>query len=153
MTVMGTLTQPIRSMIEAELAKLGIELYDIQYRKESNGVILRIYIDSPAGVDSDTCATATRAIKDPIDGLTDLDYDYLEVSSPGIDRILKHERDFFRYQGSQVLVKTSQSVEGTKKFIGILHEVDPEILKIEVKGKLLPINRKIITVVRLHPDI
>jgi ribosome maturation factor RimP len=153
MTSKGEISLLVRSMIADKLQNHGIELYDIEYQREQNGLILRIYIDTASGVDTDTCVTATRAIKDLIDTLNDLDYDYLEVSSPGIERILRQDNDFIRFQGSKISVKTSQNVEGRKKFIGILAATTPERLSIEIDGKMLQLNRDIISIVRLHPDL
>jgi len=153
MTARNAISTEARSIIGEKLQATGIELYDIEYQKESNGLILRIYIDTPQGVDTDTCVTATRIIKDFIDTLDDLDYDYLEVSSPGIDRIVSQDSDFAKYRGSKVMVKTIRPVEGKKKFIGILAEVNSNILDLEMDGKLVHLDRAMIAVVRLHPDI
>lgn len=147
------LSPQMRSAIADQLEQQGIELYELEFRREQNGWILRIYIDTPHGVDTDTCVLATRAVKEFIDALEDLDYDYLEVSSPGIDRILKQDRDLLRFLGAKVLVKTSQPVDGRKKFVGTLTGVDPSTLSIEIEGQLLHLNREQITMVRLHPDI
>ncbi len=149
----GLITPQVTANLNERLEKQGIELYDIEYRKEANGLVLRIYIDSAAGVDSDTCVAATRAVKDYLDDEVQLDYDYLEVSSPGIDRILKQDKEFIRYRGSRVLVKTRQAVEGQKKFVGFLAESDPKILKLEIDGQTLSLNREIVSMVRLHPEI
>jgi len=153
MTARNAISTEARSIIGEKLRATGIDLYDIEYQKESNGLILRIYIDTPQGVDTDTCVTATRIIKDFIDTLDDLDYDYLEVSSPGIDRIVSQDSDFAKYRGSKVMVKTIRPVEGKKKFIGILAEVNSNILDLEMDGKLVHLDRAMIAVVRLHPDI
>lgn len=153
MTARNAINPEARSIIAEKLQAIGIELCEIEYQKEPNGLILRIYIDTINGVDSDTCVTATRTIKDYIDTLNDVDYDYLEVSSPGIDRILKHDSDFVKYRGSRVLIKTTQPVDGRKKFIGILAEVNLNLLDLEMDGKLVHLDREIISVVRLHPDI
>ncbi len=153
MTARNAISTEARSIIGEKLEATGIELYDIEYQKESNGLILRIYIDTPQGVDTDTCVTATRIIKDFVDTLDDLDYDYLEVSSPGIDRIVSQDSDFAKYRGSKVMVKTIRPVEGKKKFIGILAEVNSNILDLEMDGKLVHLDRAMIAVVRLHPDI
>lgn len=149
----GILNPLVRSAIADKLAENGIELYELEYRREQNGQILRIYIDTPSGVDTDTCVLATRAVKEFIDTLDVLDYDYLEVSSPGIDRILKQDRDLLRFKGEQVLVKTSQPVVGRKKLIGKLIAADASTLTIEIEGQSISLNREIITMVRLHPDI
>lgn len=149
----GRITPQVTATINDKLGRQGIEFYDIEYRRESAGLVLRIYIDSAAGVDTDTCVAATRAVKDYLDDEIQLDYDYLEMSSPGIDRVLKQEKEFIRYKGSRVLVKTSQAVDGRKKFVGILGEVDASILKIETEDQALSLNREHISMVRLHPEI
>lgn len=149
----GLITPQVTANLNKRLEKQGIELYDIEYRKEPSGLVLRIYIDSASGVDSDTCVAATRAVKDYLDDEVQLDYDYLEVSSPGIDRILKQEKEFIRYRGSRVLVKTRQAVDGQKKFVGVLAESDSKILNLEMDGQTLSLNREIISMVRLHPEI
>jgi len=149
----GAISPQARSLIVNKLQEHKIELADIEYKKEPNGRILRIYIDTENGVDSDTCVLATRAIKDFIDTLEDLDYDFLEVSSPGIDRILKKDSDFARFQGVKVLVKTSQPIEGRKKFTGILADTNQDILSLKIDENLVHINRDVISIVRLHPDI
>ena len=143
----------VNSTINDKLQEQGIELLEIEYRREQNGRVLRLYIDTASGVDSDTCAAATRAVKDYIDTLNDLDYDYLEVSSPGIDRILKKDSDFARFQGSRVMVKTLQPVLGRKKLIGNLADVTKDLLNLEIDGQSMQINRDLISIIRLHPDI
>ena len=88
--------QELVSEIECRLAQIDIELHEVEYRRESEGQILRIFIDKDSGVDLDTCAKASRAVKSIIDE-KDLYYDHMEVSSPGLDRVLKKERDFIRF--------------------------------------------------------
>jgi ribosome maturation factor RimP len=149
----GSINSQIRSLIASKLQEKGIDLYEIEYKKEAEGQVIRIYIDTSEGVDVGICTKATKAIKDYLDTDIDLYYDYLEVSSPGIDRILKSDRDYERFQGERVLVKTSELVEGQKKFIGILANTNQDILTIEIEGNLLQISRDAITSVRLHPDI
>ena len=149
----GPISPQLRFSIADKLQVHGIELNDIEYRREPNGQILRVYIDTVKGVDSDTCIIATKAIKDFVDTSSNLDYDYLEVSSPGIDRVLNKDSDLGKFLGSRVMVKTSQPIEGSKKLIGILADSKQDGLSIEIHGNLLQINRDIITVIRLYPDI
>ncbi len=153
MTARKAISPEARAVIAEELRAIAVDLYDLEFQKEPHGLTLRIYIDTAQGVDTDTCVAATRAVKDYIDSLEDLDYDYLEVSSPGIDRALKQESDFIKYRGSRVLVKTSQPVDGKKKFIGVLAEVDPATLDLKMDDKIVHLNREAISVVRLYPDI
>ncbi len=150
---MGSINTQIRDSIISKLQEKGIDLYEIEYKKEADGQVIRIFIDTPEGVDVEICAKATRAVKDYIDTESKLYYDYLEVSSPGIDRILKTDSDFKRFQGETVLVKTSQPIEGQRKFVGILANTDPNLVSIQVEDNLLQISRDVISIVRLHPDI
>jgi ribosome maturation factor RimP len=152
-TSRSALNEEIKALIAEKLNECGIELYALEYRREPPGQVLRIYIETPQGVDTDTCVLATKAVKEFIDTLPALDYDFLEVSSPGLDRILKQDRDLERFKGSRVLVKTSKPVEGRKKFIGILAQTDPGTLYLEIEGQPVRLNRESITMVRLHPDI
>lgn len=149
----GPLNPQLKTSIANKLQVHGIELDDIEYRKEANGQILRVIIDTAKGVDSDTCVIATKAIKDFIDTSSNLDYDFLEVSSPGIDRVLDKNNDLSRFLGLRVLVKTSELLEGSKKFIGILADSQQDGMSIEIDGNLLQINRDIITMIRLYSDI
>jgi len=150
---MGSITSQIRNTIISILQEKGIDLYEIEYKKEADGQVIRIFIDIPEGVDVEICAKATRAVKGYIDDESNLNYDFLEVSSPGIDRILKTDSDYERFQGETVLVRTSQPVDGKRKFIGVLANTDSNLLSIQVEGNLLQISRDVISIVRLHPDI
>jgi len=143
----------LQETINALLQEQGIELYYSEYKKEPHGQVLRIFIDTEEGVDIDTCTRATRAIKAHIDECSDLYYDQLEVSSPGIDRVLRNDHDLERFRGEQVLLRTTHSVEGRKKIIGILVASSPEQVNIEIDGRILAVDREIISVVRLHPKI
>jgi len=142
----------VKDTIARKLNEQGIELYDLEFKRERNGRILRIFIDTPGGVDTDTCALATHTIKDYVDNVPDLDYDFLEVSSPGIDRILRLDQDLDRYQGSKVMVKTNQPVESRRKFIGFLTASYPDSISIEEEGQLIVLPKEIISIMRLHPD-
>lgn len=149
-----TIVSPqVKEALGDRLQTHGIELLEVVYRRENNGRILRIFIDTAGGVDSDTCVTATRAVKDYIDDLDELDYDYLEVSSPGIDRVLNREQDFVRFKGAKVIVKTREAIGGSKKLSGLLGEVDQNDLHLDVDGQDITVNRKLINQVRLNPDI
>jgi ribosome maturation factor RimP len=149
----GTIDSQIRSIIASKLQEKGIDLYEIEYKKEPDGQVIRIYIDTSEGVDVGVCARATRAVKEYIDTESNLYYDNLEVSSPGIDRILKNDSDYERFRGERVLVKTSQIISGQKKFIGILANTNQDIVEINIEDNLMQIPREAISIVRLHPDI
>ena len=95
----------------------GLELVDVCLDKESAGKYLRIYIDKPEGVSLDDCERYHRAIQPQLESY---DYDFLEVSSPGVDRPLKKDRDFERAIGQEVEVHLFRAVDGVKLITGNL---------------------------------
>lgn len=97
--------------------QMGFELVDVCLDKEGAGKYLRIYIDKPEGITMDDCETYHRAIQPQLESY---DYDFLEVSSPGIDRPLKKDRDFERALGSEIEVKLFKAMDGQKVMTGIL---------------------------------
>ncbi len=97
--------------------QMGFELVDVCLDKEGAGKYLRIYIDKPEGITMDDCETYHRAIQPQLESY---DYDFLEVSSPGIDRPLKKDRDFERALGSEIEVKLFKVMDGQKVMTGIL---------------------------------
>ena len=100
---------------------MGLELVDVCLDKEGAGKYLRIYLDKPEGLTMDDCEKFHRAIQPQLEKY---DYDFLEVSSPGIDRPLKTPRDYERHLGDEVEVKLFKAVDGVKLFTGILARLD-----------------------------
>lgn len=144
--------QRIENLITSILAAIDIELLEVEYRKEHGDQMLRIFIDHEQGVDLDVCTRATRAVQDIIDQ-EDIAYDHLEMSSPGLNRLLKKEKDFARFQGERIKVKTLQPLDGQKNFSGRLGSVDEKVLNLEIDEQTRAIPREIISIVRLDPEI
>lgn len=107
--------------IEARCAKIaadmGYELVDAAVEKEPTGKYLRFYIDRPEGITLDDCEAYHKAVRQLADTV---DYDFMEVSSPGIDRPLKKDRDFERALGTEVEIKLFKAVDGVKVITGTL---------------------------------
>ena len=95
----------------------GYELVDVCIDKETTGKYLRFYIDKEEDVSLDDCEAFHKAVRSCAD---DVDYDFMEVSSPGIDRPLKTDRDFERNLGCEIEVRLYRPVEGTKVLTGVL---------------------------------
>lgn len=144
--------QEIEALIEPVLNDINMELVDIQYRKENKEQILRIFIDTPQGVDIDACTRATRAVKDIIDE-KDIFYDHLEVSSPGLDRVIKKDKKPERFVGKKVKIKMKKDYEPFKNITGILQGVNGEKIELLVDGQLVEIPWEMTSTVRLYPDI
>lgn len=107
--------------IEARCAKIaadmGYELVDAAVEKEPTGKYLRFYIDRPEGISLDDCEAYHKAVRQLADTV---DYDFMEVSSPGIDRPLKRDRDFERALGTEVEIKLFKAIDGVKVITGTL---------------------------------
>ena len=97
--------------------QMGYELVDVCMDKEPTGKYLRFYIDKEEGVSLDDCEAFHKAVRTPADSV---DYDFMEVSSPGIDRPLKKDRDFERNLGCEIEVKLFKPIDGTKVITGVL---------------------------------
>ena len=119
--------------------ELGFELVDVSLDREPTGKYLRIYIDKPECITLDDCEKYHRAIQPQLESY---DYDFLEVSSPGVDRPLKKDRDFERAIGLEVEVHLFKAVDGQKTFTGELTGYDKDELVILVNGEELRFARR-----------
>ncbi len=100
---------------------LNYELVDVEFIKEGASWYLRIYIDKPGGINIDDCQAVSEKISEILDEKDPIEQSYyLEVSSPGLERPLKTERDFIKYKGELVEVKVFQPINGKKIFEGEL---------------------------------
>ena len=117
------LTTFVTPKCQALAQRMGLELVDVCLDKESAGKYLRVYLDKPQGLSLDDCENYHRAIQPQLE---QYDYDFLEVSSPGVDRPLKTPRDYERHLGDEVEVKLFKAVNGQKVYTGILAGLDEE---------------------------
>lgn len=125
----GTVARPV-------LEELGLELLEVQYRREQNGWVLRLIIDRLDGVSLDDCAAASREIGQLLDIEDFIDQAYnLEVSSPGLDRPLKSMDDFKRFTGRKAKIKTVAPIAGEHVFIGRIQQTDGEMIILDVGPK------------------
>ena len=142
---MGKIEDAIWKMAEPLIAENGMELIDVEYVKEGAEWYLRLFLDKEGeeGIDLDDCELISRKFSDVLEEKDPISQAYrLEVSSPGIERPLKRTKDFQRFQGEKVQVKTFSEVEGKKQFIGILQETTEEIVTVDVDGTSIVIPRK-----------
>ncbi len=144
------LTQVVTPKCQKLADQLNFELVDVCLDKESAGKYLRIYIDRPEGISLDDCERYHRAIQPQIEAY---DYDFLEVSSPGVDRPLKKGRDFERAIGSEVEVKLFKAMDGQKIITGILTDFDAADMVVMAGEKEVRIPRKAAAIVRPVVDM
>jgi len=125
----------IREFAESLLPAMGLELYDVQFRRENQGWVLRLIIDRIGGVSLDDCSRVSREVSDFLDVEDLIDHQYhLEVSSPGVERTLRSLAECPRFVGEKIRVKLSQERDGQKVFVGRLQEVGDGTLIVELEN-------------------
>lgn len=130
--------------------QMGYELVDVCMDKEPTGKYLRFYIDKEEGVSLDDCEAFHKAVRTPADSV---DFDFMEVSSPGIDRPLKKDRDFERNLGCEIEVKLFKPIDGTKVITGVLAGLEEGNIVIDTgEGRML-VPRKAAALVKPVVDM
>ena len=132
-------TAPITPKCQRVAEEMGFELVEVALDKEPTGLYLRIYIDRPEGITLDDCEKYHRAVMPLVENF---EYDFMEVSSPGVDRPLKKDRDFERNIGTEVEVHLFKAVDGAKQMTGTLADYDRETLTIDTPEGPKQILRK-----------
>ena len=154
MTKRESYEQKTEEILNPIVEEYGFELVDVEYVKEGSTWYLRAYIDKPGGICIDDCEAVSRRLSDILDEKDYIDDAYiLEVSSPGLGRPLRKEKDFKRSLGAEVEVRTSRMIEKQKEFTGILKEYDEKTVTIEEDGGNVRIFEKSdIALIRLAFD-
>ena len=149
-----TYEQRTEELISPIIEQNQFELVDVEYVKEGSTWYLRAYIDKPGGITVDECEVVSRALSDLLDKHDFIEDAYvLEVSSPGLGRPLKKEKDFARSIGEEVDVRTFRAISHQKEFTGILRDYDKEKIVLEMEDQeLLEIARADIALIRLSFD-
>lgn len=137
-------------LIDKTVTQLGYELVDLEV--SNRGKLLRLFIDKPEGITIDDCVLVSNQLGNVLAVENDIDYDRLEVSSPGLDRILKKESDFLRFVDSKASIKVRVPIEGRKNFVGVLKGFADGNVSIEVEGVLFNISLSNVDKARLVPE-
>jgi len=129
---------------------MGLELVEVQFRREGGGWILRLFIDREGGVTVDDCAALSRQVSAYLEVEDTIEHAFtLEVSSPGVERPLKRKEDFIRFAGRKARIKVRTPIEGQRVFIGLLGELKDDILLLECDGQQMQIELGAIARARL----
>ena len=144
------LTELVFQLAEAPAASLGLELLDVEVVREGKSRILRLIIDKQGGVGLEDCTQLSHMVDPLIDSRADISgHDYFEVSSPGLDRPLKTQQDFDRYQGELVELKLYKALNGEKVFRGKLAPCsDTEIRILLADGSQLAVQRSAVAIIK-----
>ena len=147
---MAKIEEKVESLVKDKIEKIGYELYDVIYTKEGSNKILRIVIDSEKGISLDDCEKVNKEIKETIDEANPIEEQYfLEISSPGIERLLRKDWQLKKFKGEEVNIKLFKKDEnGKKECTGILGDITENTLDVEAEGENITIDRKIISQVK-----
>ena len=142
--------QQTEELILPILQELSFELVDVEYVKEGGSWFLRAYIDKEGGITVDDCETVSRRMNDLLDEKDYIEESYIfEVSSPGLGRPLKKEKDFKRSIGKEVEIRTYRAIDHEKEFCGILTGYDDKTVAIETEDGERTFSKDEIALIRL----
>ena len=131
----------IHSIAGTLTAEKGMELVDVEFRKEGVGQVLRLFIDKNGGVTVDDCALISRELSTLLDINDVIEQKYvLEVSSPGLRRPLKKIEDFKRFEGKLVLIKTNEPIDNRKVFKGYLKDTNDKGIDMDIDGSIYSLS-------------
>ncbi|MCM1194980.1 MAG: ribosome maturation factor RimP [Firmicutes bacterium] len=141
---MGKVSEQVYALVKPIADSFGLEVLEVLYEKKYDGMNLTVIIDKDGGVTIDDCEKLHRAIDEPLDDLDPIEDAYiLNVSSPGLDRPLKSERDYRRNLNKKILVKLYKPFDGKKSYEGLLVEYDEDTFVLKLKnGNTLKFNKK-----------
>ena len=147
---MASIEERVEGLIKNKVENLGYNLYDVQYSKEGKDYFLRVFIDKQEGIDLTDCEKVSNEINPLLD---EADYIkemyFLEVSSPGIERILRKEKHFEEAQGKEIEIKLFKPIEKQKEYIGILQKWDENTIYLQIEENEIQIERKNISLMKL----
>lgn len=140
----------LAALLEKTVTQIGYELVDLEM--SNRGKLLRLFIDKPEGVTIDDCTLVSNQVSHLLAVEHDVDYDRLEVSSPGLDRVLKKEKDFERFAGERVKLKLRIPVEGRKNYVGKLLGLESGEIVLQRDEKTLRVALTNVEKARLDPE-
>ena len=144
------MTIDLEALIEKNVSKMGYELVDFEII--NRGELLRIFIDKPTSITIDDCVAVTNQLKYIFTVEEEIIFDRLEVSSPGINRVIKKLQDFERFKGEKIKIKTRSPIEERKNFTGTLQGTKKDLILIKFNNILLEISLDNIEKARLDLD-
>ncbi len=139
----------LRALLEGTLSGLGYELVDLEVG--NRGRLMRVFIDKSGGISIDDCTVVSNHLS-RVFAVENVDYDRLEVSSPGMDRPLNKEKDFVRFAGCRARIKLRAPLGGRKIFSGVLGEMRDGVFQLLVDEKPVLLNLADVDKARLIPD-
>jgi len=137
----------VAKLVEVTVNGMGYELVDFE---RSGRGMMRIFLDKPEGILVEDCQAVSNQLT-RLFMVENVEYDRLEVSSPGLDRPLNKEQDFLRFAGEKVQIKLRMPLDGRKNFVGIIGSLDDGVLQLDVDGNVVDIDLSNLDKARLVP--
>ena len=130
---MASIEEKVEGLVKPKIESIGYDLYDVEYKKEGKDFFLRIFIDKPEGIDLNDCEKVNDAINELLDQADYIkDTYFLEISSPGIERILRKDKHLEQNIGEEINIKLFQKDEqGKKEYQGVLKGFDENKIKLD----------------------
>lgn len=148
---MASIEERVEELVKPKVQELGYELYDVQYSKEGKDYFLRIFIDNKEGIDLNDCEKVSDGINELLDEADYIKEQYfLEVSSPGIERMLRKDKHLEESIGKEIEIKLFKPFNESKEWLGILEEFDNEkiIIKNIENNEQIELDRKNISLMK-----
>lgn len=143
------IVETVKEFSDPLVSNLGYELVDVEFVKEQSEYFLKIFIDKLGGVNLEDCQLVSEKIGEKLDQIDIIDVSYyLEVSSPGLDRPIKTDKDIIRNLGKEVEINLYKAIEGKKHFEGILKDYDENTVTIQLEENNVVIPRELISLMR-----
>ncbi len=151
---MASKEQKIAEMLQSTVQALGFELWGVEYLSQGRHSTLRVYIEAPQGITVEDCAAASEQVSGVLDVEDPISGEYtLEVSSPGVDRLLFRPEQYAGYIGEVIELRLRSAFDGRRKFKGMLKGVDGEDVVIQVDDHEYLLPHGTIEKARVHPGI
>ena len=149
---MANIEEKVENLVKQTIEENGYDLYDVEYAKEGKDYFLRIIIDGEKGIQLEDCEKIHYAINDLLEKADYIKEMYfLEVSSPGVERILRKDRHLEAQLGKKIVIKLFRPINAKKELIGILKQFNKEKIELETDG-IIEIQRKNISLIKQYYD-
>lgn len=145
----NSMESKVEKLLEKTIVDLGYDLYDVRYEKEGKDYYLRIIIDNEKGINISDCEKVNNGINDILDEADYIKEQYfLEVSSPGLERVLRKEKHFIKQIGNEISIKLFKAINKQKELIGVLKEYNNNEIIIEIDSSDMKIDLKDVAIAK-----
>ena len=145
----NSIESKVEKLLEKTIVDLGYDLYDVRYEKEGKDYYLRIIIDNEKGINISDCEKVNNGINDILDEANYIKEQYfLEVSSPGLERVLRKEKHFIKQIGNEISIKLFKAINKQKELIGVLKEYNNNEIIIEIDSSDMKIDLKDVAIAK-----